>query len=130
MRMLCLVLALLAAPALAGGNHEPPAGVLGSASAGAVATAAGAPVSVTGGAVANEFSSIAFGAPAFSNGALTCEAQLPLIGGTYERESCATLRNAAYVGQLTGDAEAVKAVLCNLPQVRAAFATVGRPCQE
>lgn len=76
----------------------------------------------------------AVGAPSFANGALTCEAGIPLIGGTYEREGCAILRDAAAVhGTLPAGAErdaAIKEVLCNAPRIRAAYDVTGRPCKS
>lgn len=96
--------------------------------AGASATGgAGGPVSAGGDSYSSR--SYAFGAPGFANGALTCEAQIPVLGGTYERESCAILRDAAAAHAMNAGADVVKEVLCNAPRIRAAFKVTGKACK-
>lgn len=138
--ILLIALGLWAGKARATGYEHGPQGAVSSAlaisgaSAGAVAAGgaggAGGPVSVGGDSYSSR--AWAIGAPGFANGALTCEAGIPLIGGTYEREGCAILRDAAALhGTLPAGADrdaAVKEVLCNQPRIRAAFKTAGKPC--
>lgn len=107
------------------------AGAAAGAAAGAVAgggSATSGPVSVGGDSYSSR--SYAFGAPGFANGALTCEAQIPVLGGTYERESCAILRDAAAAHAMNAGGDVVKEVLCNAPRIRAAFKTANKPCKS
>jgi hypothetical protein len=77
---------------------------------------------------------LAFGAPGFANGALTCEAQIPLVGGTYERANCGALtaaRTAHFlVPERDGRDDVVKASLCQNSYLREAFTISGKACKE
>lgn len=50
------------------------------------------------------------------------------IGTTWHDEDCVRRLNAREVGQLLGDREAARAVLCGSKSVRDAYNAVGRPC--
>lgn len=82
--------------------------------------------------VNTETTNYALGAPSVGNGMNNCEMVIPVLGGSapWEREACAVVRDARAVHELTGDKDAVKALLCTTPRIFAAFALTGRPCPK
>jgi hypothetical protein len=79
-----------------------------------------------GASASNDSHAYGFGAPGYANGPFTCQAGIPIIGGTYTITWCQILVEAAAVK----DDAVQKEVLCNLERIRAAYAVTGRPCKS